>query len=554
MRFTLLLLLCAPPASRAPWFVNIAKGGGLTGKPAHRAVFADIDGDGKADCVLDRQRVHLQRDGAWLDFTEESKLNVPRPGDVVLFADIDNDGDLDCFSGRNCNFEQIDAKTGKPVMADDGSRSLILLNDGKGHFAPVKDAGVEKEPSTTCAAAFFDFDADGMLDLFVGNWYRNYGASYDCYPSRLYKGDGKGRFTDVTETMGLPMRREAGKRDSCRPVYGVAHGDWNNDGRQDLWVCAYGRQWNLLLENAGEKFIDRGAETTFDGDDDRSGDYPDAKRAKEPEFRANGNTFDCAIADVDNDGDLDCFLGEITHSWAGASSDFSSILWNQGKEKSFAFKRDATSIKRHHEGELWNQGDLHAAWLDFDNDGLLDLLVASSDYPDRQELCLHRQKPDHTFEEVTKEAGFDWEGCGGISIADIDHDGDLDILAGRSFNRLPAERTKDRIAEAALFRNDIGSKKNWFELTLTGTASNRAALGARVTVRIGNVTQLREVRGGEGHAGHQNPPEVHFGLGDAAIIDEVVVRWPDKEGTTQSFKSVAVRRRYHLTQGETLKE
>ena len=115
---------------------------------------------------------------------------------------------------------------------------------------------------------------------------------------------------------------------------------------------------------------------------------------------------------------------------------------------------------------------------------------------DRQELRLYRQKPDHTFEDVTKDAGFDWEGCGGISITDFDHDGDLDIVAGRSFFRLPAERTKDRIAEAALFRNDVGNKKKWFELTLTGTTSNRSAIGARVTVRAGGVTQQREVHGG----------------------------------------------------------
>jgi hypothetical protein len=552
MRALLLLPLLLAPA-RDPWFVNVAKDAGLAGKPAQRAVFVEIDGDGRVDCVLDRRRVYLQTEGAWKDVTDESKLNVPRPADTVAFGDVDNDGDMDCFSGRYCDFERIDGKTGKPAVADDGQRSLILLNDGKGHFAPVKDSGVEKDPATTCAAAFVDYDADGKLDLFVGNWYRNYGATVECYPSRLYRGNGDGTFADVTEKMGLPMRREAGERDSCRPVYGIAHGDWNNDGRQDLWVCSYGRQWNLLLENAGDRFVDRGAATTFDGDDDRTGEYPaEIKRAKEPEFRCNGNTFDCAIADVDNDGDLDCFLGEITHWWAGPSSDFSSILWNEGREKGFRFKRDAASIKRVHDGKQWNQGDLHAAWLDADNDGLLDLAIASSDYPDRQELRLYRQKPDHSFEEVTKEAGFDWEGCGGISVADFDRDGDLDILAGQSFMRLPAERTKDRVPEAALFRNDIGNRKKWVTLTLSGTAANRAAIGARVTVRAGGVTQMREVRGGEGHAGHQNPPELHFGLGDAAEIDEVVVRWPDKDGTTQNFKGVASAKRYRLKQGGSL--
>jgi hypothetical protein len=87
---------------------------------------------------------------------------------------------------------------------------------------------------------------------------------------------------------------------------------------------------------------------------------------------------------------------------------------------------------------------------------------------------------------------------------------------------------------------------------LEGTAANRQAIGARVTVRAGAVTQLRELRGGEGHAGHQDPAEIHIGLGDAATIDEVVVRWPDKEGSTQSFKSVEAGKRYRLRQGGAL--
>lgn len=573
----LLILACralpqepAPQKADEPFFVDLSAKLGLDKFAAKRVSFTDVDGDGWLDVfVLGNKagelKLLLNKAGeeglrSLTDFTARSLLADAagkRMPNFLLFGDVDNDGDMDAFLSRYNDFE-------KPGASDDGLRCEILLNNGKGIFKKLDGSGMEKRSETICAGAFLDYDNDGLLDLFTGNWYRIYGQ-LECYPDRLYRGKGGGKFEEVTEKLGLMTVAEPGKRDSSRPTYGITHLDYNNDGWQDLLVCAYGRQWNMLWENrGGAKFVEVGEKTHIDGDEDESGKYPQktkdffkkrygSEREDEKPFRSNGNTFDAACADFDNDGDIDVFIAEICHSWAGSSSDRSMLCKNLGKAKSFVFKRMPEAIKRRHKNpESWNEGDLHAGWLDFDNDGRLDLLVASSDYPDGQYLKLYQQKGDGTFADVTDKCGFDWEGCGGLSLGDFDRDGDVDILVGRSFARLPKEKREGKTAHAALFENKAGNRNNYLCILLEGSGkdgSNRSAIGARVTVKAGGITQVRELRGGAGHCGHQNPPEAYFGLGKAEKIDFVEVRWPNKKLTVQKFKDVPVNSYVRIKEG-----
>jgi len=538
MAWLALLLLAAPD------FTNVAEEVGLGGVSSGRAVFVDLNGDGRIDVVLDREHFFLQQKNG--QFAPTANLGE-KPG-LVLFADFDNDGDQDCLATYSCepaNPKWVETK-------DKGQTNAIFWN-----FRGVWRRGEDFELRTAVhAATTLDYDRDGRLDLFLGEGYIVYGRGLESWPDHLYRQTKKG-FADYSAKTSLATALVAGQRRSAKPTYGVTHGDWNNDGWQDLWVCTYGRQWNFLWKNVqGKRFDDVAEKTGFDGDAIRHGRYPEAtkvmwrkrfnqEREDEKPFRSNGNTFDCAIADYDNDGDLDCILAEITHAWAGDSSDRTSLLVNMGPAKNFAFER-IDAFPRERSGDRWNQGDIHAAWIDFDNDGLLDALIASSDYPDRQELKLYRQKPDHTF-ETARTLG--WEGAAQLSVADFDNDGDQDILIGRSLNRLPKKRREALGISCALFRNDVGNKNHWLQVVCVGKTANRDGIGCRIEVTTADgVTQLREIRGGHGHAGHNDPYIAHFGLGKHAKAQKIVVRWPDREGSITEIRESAVDQRLTVRQ------
>jgi len=536
---------CAQQGSlRGPLFENVTNAVGLDDIEAVRVAFADLNADGLPEIVAGFTRIFMNESGA--RFLPSTAPAVPtlRGPNVVQFGDVNNDGQLDLYYGRYT--ELIDADSN-----DDRLRSEIWLGDGKGGFVKLPDSGVGEPPGSTVAACFVDYDQDGNVDLFTGNAYVAYGKSHAAFPDRLFRGNGDGTFEDVTAKAGLLGSAEPGNRDSRKPTYGVAHTDWNNDGLQDLLVATYGRQWNRLWRNNGDgTFTDVAEQVGFDGDADRSGVHPpEIDREDEKPFRANGNTFDTAVADFDNDGDMDCFLAEITHWWAGSSSDRSTLLVNQGPSRGFAFHRNRDRVVRHHAAERWNQGDLHAGWLDIDNDGYLDLLISSSDYPDEQVLRLYHQEVDGTFEEWTDRLGFRWMNATQISLADFDRDGATDILIGTNNMRLTEEQIQGHDLSIGLFRNVAAAQtcNRFVNIRLLGQA-----VGARVTVVTRRRRQIREVYGGLGHAGHRDDTDCRFGLGKARSIDIVEVRWPDADHAIQTFRNVATNRFYVLRKGGKL--
>jgi hypothetical protein len=574
MRIFTALLLAASIAAAQPRFSDRAAELGLKATPdTYRVALVDVDGDGWSDALLQDKskghpinpggpvRLYLNRpakSGRTFELAEGAipAVGAGRLGDgarltgvFVIAGDVNNDGLIDLF---RATYNEPATHKDAP---DTGERNAILLGCGK-PGAPRFEAVAlpDSGPVTTCGAAFLDYDRDGNLDLFVGNWYVHYGSGLMAHADRLYRGDGKGGFADVTESAGMMTKGTIGEADSHRPTYGVSHCDIDGDGWEDIATATYGRQRNRLWRNNGDgTFTDWAPRLGFDGDDDRSGKYPEwirgepglKDRKDEPGYRAHGNSFSPVPDDVDNDGDTDLFVCEIAHSWAGSSSDLSALLVNEGAGAKM--KRLSAPFLRKDMAQKWqNQGDYMAAWADFDNDGWLDLALGSGSYPDEQRLRVFRQKAPLEFEDVTKAWGIDFRDVQAMSVEDVDGDGGVDILVtGQAIN--------GRTAPAlSLWMNTAPKEKNWIELTLVGPAgSNRAAIGA-VAILVGSKEeQRRTVRSATGHFGLAPSRTIHFGLDRMRKPGiNVHIRWPDAKGTVEKQCDFAFGERVFIRDGK----
>ena len=617
---------------------------------AGRLCFADLNNDTRPDAIIraieagkpDRYRVFLNTprepdtaNALPFSFIEhDSNLPTPAAGDCLVFADLNNDGNTDAIITRYLDVYKATADA--PLRPECTGYMLGKGNANFSEFVAIEAV----TPATTAAVAVGDVDLDGLLDLYLGNWYTKYGESNEAFENQLLvqSRDSEIAMTDWTKPgvrefksltwLGCDSRGGAPAPDDCagRPTYGVMilhqfmppgpprTREYTDDKLPPApWLLElnYGRRasrvWRVshfvsdlepILLTAGDMHgepLDPKLPASYQwafgccyedltpdpiaGDADRSGIYPawlteraktDPRFARESEkpFRTHGNTFDAAVGDIDNDGDFDLFLTEITHAWAGPSSDRSRfIVQNTTRIRDSSGTENVSSrflvkpelsvdrIPRDPTIRNWNQGDLFAELADFDHDGRLDLLLSSGDYPDDQRLRLYRQQTDGTFADITPYTGLSNEGSQQISLADVDLDGDIDILVGQSFNRLSAAQIAGRTPTVKLYLNQTverrrervrtqlplaGVEQNSLTLILQGDPTRGCttdALGAivRVTADLDNdpatpdITQTRQLIGIGGHAGKQHEFLIHVGLG-SAITANVEISWPMRDG------------------------
>ncbi len=510
------------PVAPAP-FVEVAQTRGLifTQHSGHQDLYfnpeitaggvalLDMDNDGDLDAYLvqsgsiveperepaGNQLFRNRGDGSFQNVTDDSGAEDRGYGMGVATGDYNNDGDVDLY-------------------ITNVGRNTLLRNEGNGRFVDVTDdAGVGGDLWSS-SAAFLDYDADGDLDLFVCNYIHwsvagerqckdAAGASDYCGPHEylaptedtLYRNNADGTFTDVTNELGISRAVGNG--------LGVTVGDYNNDGRLDIFVANDGGEDVLWINRADGRFVNQALTLGCARDE--------AGQAKAG--------MGIGSADIDDDGDLDLLVVNLR-------GETDSLFLNEGSY--FADITGAAGLGRLSRGFT----RFGTAFFDYDNDGKLDIYQANgsvyrraqpyADDPYAEPNVLMQNVGSRQFTEVLPRGGAGpmlAHNSRGAAFGDLDNDGGIDIVV------------VNRDGPAYYLNNQATDRGRWIMFRVLDE-HGRDALGATVTGMVNGRSMRREVQTAYSLFS-ANDPRVHFGLGDAHIIQNITVRWVD--GSTSSF-------------------
>ena len=481
-------------------------------------MFFDYDGDGWLDVYLtngcwlkdvndNRGRPlrgkltnHLYRnngDGTFGDVTDRAGVGHTGYGTGCSAADFDDDGDLDLYV---LNY----------------GPNAFYRNNGNGTFSDIsRESGLDC-PLWSLSAPWFDCDGDGDLDVYVANYleydkgkFRSFypaagypgPLSYSGRPDAMFRNNGDGTFSDVTESMGILLP-------NGRAMSAVT-ADLDNDGRTDVYVANDAME-NYFLQNLGDgRFEEQALMTGLAFGEGGQG------------VSSMGPT----VGDIDRDGRLDVYIPDMGYG---------CLMMNRGD---YFEDRTAASKLAVVCGQYTGWGGV---LLDYDNDGYLDVFIANGnahhEYP--EEDVLMRNDGEGRFVDVARQSGdyFRQKFVGrGATQGDYDNDGDVDLLVV-NLNDSPR-----------LLRNDGGNRNNWLSVVPKLSGSKRDAVGARVTVTSGSLVQVQEVAPVQGYLS-QSDPRLHFGLTDDTAADTVEIRWPD--GSTSRRENVPANQFLTVIQDE----
>jgi hypothetical protein len=505
-------------------FVDVAGPAGLAvNQLSGGSVAQDFDNDGLIDLMVTSiglrdpmHYFHNTEDGTFEDRTRVAGLEGLTGGLNIVAADYNNDGATDVLILRGA------------WMKEEGLfPNSLLKNNGDGTFEDVTEAAGMLSFHPTQTAVWLDVDGDGWLDLFIGNETSPGGRSHPC---ELYHNNRNGTFTECAASAGLSVRAF---------VKGVTAGDFNNDGRPDLYLSIKGRR-NLLYRNDGPLAGVAGAKSGF------AWTFTEVAAAAGVQLPLE--SFPTWFFDYDNDGWEDLFVaGYKIRDVGDIAADYLRQPTQGEKARLYRNRGDGTfadvSREAHLDRVLQAMG---SNFGDLDNDGWLDFYLGTGD-PDLLTVVpnrMFRNDRGRLFQDVTTSGGFgNLQKGHGVSFADFDNDGDQDIHEDMG------GAVSSDVYPNVLFLNP-GHGNHWIKLQLVGVKANRSAIGARLKLTVataaGERTIHRTVNTGGSFGG--NPLRQEIGLGDATQVRSVEIRWPGS-GTIQTVTGLAADACYRIREG-----
>ncbi len=516
----------ADPEAQIPRFPNVAPALGVDVDAIAGAVsLEDFDEDGFIDILAtargfnDQLRLFLADGrGGFVDHTGAAGLNGVVGGLNIVHADYDNDG-----------YEDVLILRGGWLAAEGTHPNSLLRNNGDGTFEDVTARAGLLSYRPTQTAAWGDFNNDGWVDLFVGNETGPSGGGSGH--SELHVNNGDGTFTEVAQQVGISVRDF---------VKSVAWGDVDNDGLPDLYVS--------VLDRPNKLYLNRGGTTPEDWRFEEMG----ASAGVQEPIRS----FPVFFWDYDNDGWEDLFVAGFDPMLAAAAPGETAVQYMGGStraEKNRLYRNNGdgtfTDVSREVELDLswWAMG---INFGDLNNDGYPDIYVGTgtpfmtSILPNRMFLNAGGTR----FRDITFDGGFGHLQKGhAIAFADLDQDGDQDIYA------VMGGAVQGDHFPNALFENPGFGKGNaWVTLRLEGSAANRSAIGARISLSVtgpdGKRRLVHKTVSTGGSFGASSLQQ-EIGLGQTDRIDELRITWPNRERSTDVYTDLPVNRHYLISEG-----
>ncbi len=483
-------------------------------------VLEDFDNDGFLDVMVSSWGLHDQvrlfhnnGDGTFTDRTEEAGLMGLTGGLNMIHCDYNNDGFMDVMILRGA------------WMGSEGHYPFSLLrNNGDFTFTDVTEEAGMLRLRPSHSAAWFDYNGDGWLDVFVVAETKN-GDKVAC---ELYRNNGDGTFTECAAENGL---------DFVGFYKAAVTADYNNDGRPDIFLSRLDGP-RKLLRNDGPAGADKspGARWKF------------TDVAYEAGIGGPPESFTCWFFDYDNDGWPDILVtGYLIQDVGDIAADYLGLPYAGQRTKLYRNNGDGTFSDVSKECGLDKLLlSMGASFGDLDNDGWLDCYFGTGN-PDLSVLIpnrMFRNDGGRRFQDVTTSGGFGQLQKGhGVAFGDINNSGTQDI-----YTVIGGAVEGDHF-QNQLFANP-GHGNNWLKLKLEGVKTNRAALGARVKVVVqteeGERAMYRTV--GTGGSFGSTTVRQEIGLGKATVIRRVEIFWP-VTGITQVVQGLEINHLYHITEG-----